>query len=161
MKYLKRRNILEFWANDNGASGVLPICTKTKRICIALRSKDVEEPHTWGNFGGAIGKDYYGAREEALSPEDNAKQEMTQEIGFDGQIEMIPSYIYKSGTFRYWNFLGLVDEEFEMDPNAEDSWEVDEIKWVTLSELIQHDDLHFGIHSLIKYDMKQLIKFCR
>lgn len=158
MKFIKERN---FWANENGASGVLPICTETKRICIALRSHMVNEPHTWGNFGGAIGKAHGGEREEALSPKDNALKEMREECDYTGPIEMIDSYIFRSGDFTYWNFLGLVPEEFELVVDKSGWYEVEEIKWVTLNELIQHEDLHFGLQSLIKNSMKQLMKYCR
>ena len=38
---------------DKGA-GILPICKKTGRILVAYRSLEVNEPHTWGIFGGKL-----------------------------------------------------------------------------------------------------------
>lgn len=40
----------KFWG-DVGA-GVLALCEETKRFLVALRSKDVNEPGTWGPSAG-------------------------------------------------------------------------------------------------------------
>lgn len=160
MKYLKKRiNESEFWGN--AASGLLPICTTTKRICIGLRANWVNEPGTWGNFGGAIGLAHGGDEEEALSPEENAIKEFREESGYEGNVELIPSYIFKKDGFVYTNFLGLVDREFELNHENDPYVEVLKVKWVTLDELVKHEKLHFGIKSLIKHDIEQLLKYTR
>ncbi len=156
MKHL--RTFESFWGEE--ASGVLPISKSTGRILIGLRSKYVMEPFTWGNFGGAIGKRHGGEEEEKLSPEDNAISEFREESGYDGNIELIPSYVFESGSFKYYNFLGLVDEEFEANTKKHmiDGYyyEVERCEWVTLDELINHEDLHFGIQALLNNNMSQM-----
>jgi 8-oxo-dGTP pyrophosphatase MutT (NUDIX family) len=137
-----------FWGNK--ASGVLPIAKDTGRILIGLRSDYVNEPNTWGNFGGAIGLDDYGRDESELSPSDNAKKEMMEEIGFNGDMEMVDSYIFETDGFIYYNFLGLIQNEDSISNlNTNLNWEVDEIKWVTFEELKAHPELHFGLEGLI------------
>jgi hypothetical protein len=44
----------KFWGNLG--AGILPI-SRTGRILIAYRSLDVNEPHTWGIFGGKLDED--------------------------------------------------------------------------------------------------------
>lgn len=152
MRHLKKFE--SFWGSE--ASGVLPICKSTGRILIGLRSSWVDQPFTWGNFGGAIGLGHYGNDEEKLSPEDNAEKEFREETGFDGSVELIPSYIFNKGSFKYYNYIGLVDVEFEMNRDNMEHVEVSEIKWVTLDELINHEDLHFGIQSLLDNNISQI-----
>lgn len=152
MVYLKTYE--SFWGSE--ASGVLPICKKTNRILIGLRSYWVDQPFTWGNFGGAIGLGHYGNNEERLSPEENAEKEFREETGFEGNIELIPSYVFEKGSFKYYNYIGLVDDEFEMNRLNMNHVEVSEIKWVTLDELIKNEDLHFGIQSLLDNNISQI-----
>jgi 8-oxo-dGTP pyrophosphatase MutT (NUDIX family) len=163
MKFVKlfeefKNMILEesFWGNK--ASGVLIIAKDTGRILIGLRSGSVNEPYTWGNFGGAIGMDDSGYEEEELEPSINAKKEMMEEIGYSGSTEMIESYVFKSGSFIYYNYLGIIPNESDIDEYDSDlNWEVDKLKWVTFEELINHDDLHFGIESLLENAESQII----
>lgn len=168
MKYFKPFNVInddlqnklneKFWGNS--ASGILPIAKDTGRILIGLRSDDVNEPNTWGNFGGAIGLNDYGIEDEKLTPEENAKKEMVEEIDYKGNIELIKSYIYKSNNFIYYNYIGLIDKEFDVN-NMRLNWEVDELKWVTYDELIEHEDLHFGITSLLDNTGEQIYTLCK
>ena len=146
MKYIKLFE--SFWGNE--ASGILPFCSSTKRFLIGFRSASVNEPHTWGNFGGAIGLDDYGDEEEHLSPEDNAIKEFEEETGFYGDIELVEAFTFRNDTFTYYNFIGVLDEEF--DPTL--NWENEDYEWVTLDEM-QEYDLHFGLESLIEesYDL--------
>lgn len=156
MKYLLER--LEFIKENfwgDSASGVLPIAKDTGRILIGLRSGSVNEPYTWGNFGGAIGLNDYGEEDVKLSPEDNAIQEMREEIDYHGEIELIESYVFKKRGFVYYNFLGLIPNESDID-DYELNWEVDEIKWVTFDELVEHEDLHFGLQGLIDNAYEQI-----
>lgn len=139
----------EFWGTSG--SGVLIVAADTKRILLGLRSADVNEPHTWGNFGGAIGIDDNGNVEEALSPEDNAIKEMNEEIGYFGSLEMIPSFTYRGGSFTYYNFVGIVATE-SLIPLGNINWEVSELRWFTLDEVSALPNLHFGVSELMKQE---------
>ena len=144
-----------FWGNQ--ASGILPICESTGRILIGLRSLNVNEPHTWGNFGGAIGLDDNGMEEESLSPKDNALKEMEEELGYYGDIRLIDSYIFEQDGFRYSNYIGLVREEFEPELN----WETETTKWVSFDELLSQNDKHYGLIAHIENSSEQLKKHSR
>jgi 8-oxo-dGTP pyrophosphatase MutT (NUDIX family) len=137
-----------FWVGEGGgASGILPICRKTKRICVAWRSMEVESPDCWGTIGGAI--------KDGMSPEASAKDELAEEMGYHGGIEMHTAYVFSKGSFKYHNFIGVVDEEFSLQPEAGHGWETAYIVWRTLQE-IEGDirstpgDFHPGVIALFK-----------
>lgn len=133
-----------FWG-DRGA-GVLPICPSTGKILVAYRSADVNEPHTWGIFGGMIDEDE--------TPHEAARRELEEESGYSGKFKIIPAHIYRSpkGGFTYFNFLGIVDSEFQ----AEFDWETENAKWMTLDELEKLKPKHFGLVELLKHSMKEI-----
>ena len=137
----------EFWGN--AGSGILVVAEDTKRILLGLRSKDVNEPFTWGNFGGAIGIDDYGNKEESLSPLKNALKEMKEEIGYTGKITPYKSYTFESESFIYHNFIGVVPKE-SMVKLDKFNWEVSELRWFTIEEIDQLPNLHFGLKSLLE-----------
>lgn len=144
-----------FWGSK--ASGILPIAKDTGKILIGLRSESVNEPLTWGNFGGAIGIDDYGRGERELSPSDNARKEMMEEIGYTGSMQLVDSYVFEKDDFIYYNFLGIIANQHDIsETNSELNWEVSEIKWVTLDELKNHPDLHFGIKGLLDNSYEQI-----
>jgi 8-oxo-dGTP pyrophosphatase MutT (NUDIX family) len=133
-----------FWG-DRGA-GVLPICPSTGRLLVAYRSADVNEPHTWGIFGGMI--------DHEEEPHEAARREMEEESGFSGKFKIIPAHVYRSpkGGFTYFNFIGIVDQEFQ----AEFDWETEDAKWMTLDELVKLNPKHFGLAELLKHSMKEI-----
>ena len=79
---------------------------------------------------------------------DAAKHEFLEEAGYEGKIEMIPSYVFKSDNFTYYNYIGLIKKEFEPELN----WETQDYRWVTYNELRQLEPKHFGLKALIKND---------
>ena len=125
----------KFWG-DAGA-GILIISKDTKRILVAHRSEDVNEPDTWGVFGGAV-NDPSNMKKAAL-------RELEEETEYDGPIELIPAYIFKAKTFEYHNYIGIVPKEFipELD------WENQGYKWLTLDELMELEPKHFGLVKLL------------
>jgi 8-oxo-dGTP pyrophosphatase MutT (NUDIX family) len=147
-----------FWGNE--ASGVLLIAQDTGRILVGLRSGEVLEPYTWGNFGGAIGLDDAGNDEEKLSPTENAIKEMSEEVGYTGELKLIPAYIFQANNFKYYNFIGIVPTQFVVD-KSDLNWEVDDAKWFTLSELMELDDKHFGIQGLLDNSMELIKQYSR
>jgi 8-oxo-dGTP pyrophosphatase MutT (NUDIX family) len=145
-----------FWGNIGG--GVLPVCTKTKRILVPLRSRYVNEPNQIGVWGGKADEE---EGENELGIVNVVKREFKEETGYNGEIELIPAYIYQtpSKSFTYYNFIGLVEEEFT--PLLD--WETKNAKWITLEELVKYEDFiiidfgygtnkyykHFGLMSLL------------
>jgi 8-oxo-dGTP pyrophosphatase MutT (NUDIX family)/2-hydroxychromene-2-carboxylate isomerase len=138
-----------FWGNSG--SGVLVVARDTQRLLLGLRSWDVMESNTWGNFGGAIGISDDGEPEEALPPEDNALKEMAEEINYRGPIEMIPSFTYRNNSFTYYNYIGMVNSESQIALN-QFNWEISELRWFTLDEVLALPNLHFGISELMRQE---------
>lgn len=133
-----------FWGNVG--AGILPICTKTKRILVPLRSTYVNEPGTWGVWGGKLEE-----KEDKNNPLKAAHREFREEAEYRGKLKLIPSYVYKTDGFEYHNFIGVVPEEFEPELN----WETEKFKWVTLDEL-KKMKLHFGLKELLEKGTKEI-----
>jgi 8-oxo-dGTP pyrophosphatase MutT (NUDIX family) len=133
-------NDSRFWG-DRGA-GVLVHCKKTNRFLLGLRSPEVNEPNTWGTFGGKIDRD--------ADPEQAATRELSEETGYKEDIEMVLLDVFSSGTFKFYNFIGYVSDEFK--PKLD--WENSDAKWFLLDEF--PETLHFGLKRLIP-KIKQLV----
>lgn len=143
------------WAGNDGASGILPIANDTKRICLALRSKHVHskvngqnvQTECWGTLGGAIQND--------MSPLQSAKMEVEEETGFSGPyLNIFPAYVFSSGSFKYYNFIGLTAKEFAFSPASQHSWETLKIEWVEYNKLNQSGyngyPFHDGLIALLR-----------
>jgi len=136
-----------FWGDK--AAGALIFSKATKRFLLNLRSKYVNEAGTLGLYGGKI-----DSNEEM---EDAVRREFKEESAYDGSIELIPVFVFKSegGTFEYHNFIGLIDNEFipELD------WESSGYKWVSYDELLSIGNKHTGLKLLLKdSDTLKIIK---
>lgn len=141
-----------FWGNVAG--GVLPICTTTKRILVDHRSYEVEQPHTWGVYGGKIDEEDGEVQSEV---QDAVKREFLEESGYNGYVKLIPSFVFKTAdeTFTYYNFIGLIEQEFE----PELSWESQGYQWMTFDELITLEPKHFGLVKLMDEDIDTIKKY--
>lgn len=167
MKYLKTFNEMigsgefasyhnksseDFWGNVGG--GLICISINSGRILLPYRSKYVNEPSCFGTWGGKIDEEDGEVQSDI---EDVVKREFTEEAGYSGDIQLIPAYIFETPnkSFKYYNFIGLVDEEF----TPELDWETESFKWVTFDEMMKIEPKHFGLQGLLK-DLKsmQIIK---
>lgn len=122
-----------FWGNQG--AGVLLIARDTGRILLVLRSPDVNEPNTWGILGGAIDNDE--------NPKQAVYREVSEEVGYTGNLNLQPSFVFRSKSFKYHNFIGVVDSEFE--PTLD--WESSDAGWFPLKRLPK--PLHFGVTALM------------
>lgn len=122
-----------FWGKQG--AGCIFLARSTGRILLQLRSGAVLEPGTWGTFGGAIDADE--------TPEDAVRREVHEETGYAGELELIPMAVFTSGSFRYSNFLAVVDDEFTPDLG----WEADGAEWFTFGEWPA--PLHFGLKNFL------------
>lgn len=146
----------KYW--ENMGAGVLPICTSTGRILLGMRSKYVNEPNVWGAFGGKVDEEEGETEGDVINV---AEREFNEETKYGGNVELIPSYIYETPekTFKYYNFLGLIENEFE--PVL--SWETSHAEWFTLNDLMKIDrkSFHFGLKLLFENDLHTIKKYAR
>ena len=125
-----------FWG-EQGAGCVI-FAEDTKRFLIAHRSNEVEQPGTWGTWGGAVDK--------GSSLKDTIIKEIKEETGFEGKIkEIIPLYVFAKGSFKYHNFVVVVDKEFVPKLN----WENKGYEWCLWGNW--PSPLHFGLQALLKH----------
>ncbi len=109
-----------FWGRQG--AGCIFLARDTKRFLIAHRSRQVEEPGTFGTWGGAI--------DSKENPANAVRREAFEEAGYNGHLDLIPLYVFKAEkdgkiVFRYSNFLAVVDREFTPKLN----WESEGYKW--------------------------------
>ena len=144
MKYLK---LYESYI-DIGA-GILPFCKKTGRFLVGLRSKDVTLAFTWGNFGGKL--------ENEKNIEVCALRELKEETKYKGEITLVKGYIFKERQLEYHNYIGIVPDEFKPKLN----WEHTKAKWLTLEELYQLPEKHFGLQLFLEksYELDKFVDF--
>jgi 8-oxo-dGTP pyrophosphatase MutT (NUDIX family) len=119
----------KFWGKQ-GAGGVF-YATSTGRVLISHRSAHINEPNTWGVWGGAL--------DDHENPQDALRREIREEAGYNGDYKLIPLKIFTSDDFKYYNFLIVIDEEF----TPELDWETQGFVWTTIDKL--PNPLHFGL----------------
>ncbi len=145
--------ILEERKEKSGA-GIIPICKKTGKILIQKRSKDIYYPNTWATFGGKS--------EEGETNEQTAIREFKEESGYKGHFTNLKKiYSHTKNKFTFHNYLALFKSEFTPSTinKVTDAGhiEVQDAKWVTLDELEDMKDLHYGLKALLK-EKKNVIK---
>jgi 8-oxo-dGTP pyrophosphatase MutT (NUDIX family) len=123
-----------FWGAQ--AAGCLFFAQETRRFLISHRSAHVEQPNSWGSWGGAIDK--------GEDPLEAVKREVHEEAGYSGTFATLPMFVFVKGTFRYSNFLVVVPKEFT--PHLD--WENQGYVWAEFGKWPQ--PLHFGLVALFK-----------
>ncbi len=117
-------------------AGCVVMAKSTGRMLLPLRSRAVEQPGTYGVWGGAINP--------GDNPKTAAMREFEEETGCKQHIEMTPIYVFRSPTgFVYHNFLAVVPDEFKPKLN----WETDKAIWCALNKLPH--PLHFGLKAVL------------
>jgi 8-oxo-dGTP pyrophosphatase MutT (NUDIX family) len=136
-----------FWGSRG--AGVLALASDTGKWLVALRSRNVSSPHTWGVIGGKID-------DEDSNPQDAAMREFMEETGYHGAMMMQPAYIYQANNFKYHNFVALIVKD-RWEPQL--NWETEEFAWLTHEELLALNPKHFGLDALLKNSGAMLKKF--
>lgn len=135
-----------FWGR--AGAGCIFIAKDTGRILLNHRSKYVEQPGTWGVWGGAI--------DSNESPIQAVKREAQEESGYTpDNSSIILIYVFhdqKSG-FKYYNFIVLTPNEFKPNIPIDSQWETQGWEWVTFGDW--PSPLHFGVTSILN-DTKSL-----
>jgi 8-oxo-dGTP pyrophosphatase MutT (NUDIX family) len=133
-----------FWGK--AGAGAIIFSYKTKNFLFPLRSNLVEQPNTWGVWGGAI--------DRGLSPEESVEKEVHEEAGYSGKMKLFPIYVFEhSSGFKYFNYIAVIEDEFV--PNL--NWETSDYKWVEYGNW--PTPLHFGVTAILN-DSKS-VKFMK
>jgi 8-oxo-dGTP pyrophosphatase MutT (NUDIX family) len=99
-----------FWGR--AAAGSILIAQDTGRVCLSHRSPKVQEPNTWGMWGGAM--------DAGETPEQTAQRELQEETRYTGPVKFFPLWTFEhSSGFRYYNFAAVIDQEFEPQMDRE------------------------------------------
>jgi 8-oxo-dGTP pyrophosphatase MutT (NUDIX family) len=122
-----------FWGS--AGAGCIPLALDTGRFCMQHRSGFVNEPGTWGTWGGAI--------DPGETTLDAVRRELVEEAGYRGAVAFKKLHVFKKADFTYTNYLARVPHEF--DPRH--SWESQGHLWVTLEDL--PTPLHFGFKAVL------------
>jgi len=137
----------KFWGA--AGAGILPICPKTGRFLLGKRSRAVNEPNTWGLFGGAMDK--------GEDPMQAARRELIEELGYRGPVKIHKAFVFTSpgGGFVYHNFLGVVEDEFV--PKLD--WENSRAEWLTMRQAEKiKGRWHFGFEALVMKSRNAITK---
>lgn len=123
-----------FWGAQG--AGCIIFANDTKKFLIPHRSAFVEEPGTWGTWGGAI--------DNGEEPKDAVAREVQEETGYQGSIkDILPLYVFKKDDFKYFNYLVIVETEFT--PVLD--WENQGFKWCDFNDWPQ--PIHFGLAGIL------------
>lgn len=151
-KFSENSNLEGF--HGNYGAGILFLSKNTNRFLILKRSNKVHAPGTWSIPGGAFDP----LKEKASQA---AKRECLEETGYDCNniIDFIPSYTYSSpeNTFKYYNFIATVPEEFEPNLNEENRT----YRWLDFEELLDFENKHFGLEEFINNEFSNLERLSR
>lgn len=118
-------------------AGCVVQCASTGRLLMPLRSENVQEPNTWGTWGGAI--------DDGESPKSAALRELREESLYSGEIlSMEKLYVYVDGAFTYTTFLVKVPVEFS---SRFADGETQKAKWIALDNMPKN--LHNGMRAIL------------
>lgn len=124
-----------FWGRQG--AGCVFMALDTGRVCLAHRSAAVEQPGTWGTWGGAI--------DSGEDPAEAVRREVAEEAGYQGPSRLVSLLVFSHPSgFRYYNFLALVPQEF--DPQLD--WETQDSAWFEPGEW--PSPLHPGMIALLR-----------
>jgi 8-oxo-dGTP pyrophosphatase MutT (NUDIX family) len=143
---------MQYWGSVAG--GILPFCKSTRRFLVSLRSDYVMEPNTYGVWGGKV--DFEDGETES-DIEDVVRREFYEETKYKGSMKLIPSHIYRDKNFKYYNFIGIVDREF----NPVLNWETKDYEWMTFEDLYKLEPKHFGLKELLNKAQNQIEKISK
>lgn len=117
------------------AAGCLFFARNAATVLLVLRSPDSIEGNTWCGVGGGI--------EIGETPEEACRREVKEETGYAEPYELSPLYTHEEPGLTFYNFLGVVEEEFEPELNREHT----DFLWVRYGEWPH--PLHPGFQALI------------
>jgi len=122
-------------------AGVLLFSRKTGRFLFVKRGPNGDEPGTWCTGGGGVEPD------ETI--EQAVRRENQEELGFDGEYELIHMDRQASPGFVFHNHMAVIDDEFEPVLNDEHT----EYRWCEPDQI--PEPLHPGLRLALSNWMKR------
>lgn len=122
-------------------AGVLLFSRKTGRFLFVKRGPNGDQPGTWCTGGGGV--------EENETIEQAVRRENQEELGFDGDYELIHMDRQASPGFVFHNHMAVIEDEFEPVLNDEHT----EYKWCEPDEI--PEPLHPGLRLALANWMKR------
>jgi len=124
-----------FWGKQ--AAGCIFYSIATNKYLIAHRSNMVEEPGTWGTWGGAM--------DNNETPMQAVSREIHEETGYNGKVDLKHIWTFQhSSGFKYHNYVAIVPNEFVPTMN----WETQGYAWVSLNDLPK--PIHSGLAKFLQ-----------
>lgn len=138
------------------ASGILPIASNTKNLCLSWRSPGIRQGDVWGIVGGMV--------ENGAPVASSALREMGEEVGYYGPIELHAAFVTRRKGFEYHSFIGIVPEEFEFKAEREYAFETSFISWLSYSTvhrmvIEETHKFHPGLVELLQESDKLIQRF--
>jgi 8-oxo-dGTP pyrophosphatase MutT (NUDIX family) len=173
-----------WWAGHGmSAVGILPVIIGTGLIGVAWRDPRVHMGNCYGAIGGAT---EYSNDEFHSNLEGTIRQELAEEAGYHGPVhnlthlytyfdyqpqehektlhDLNPDSFHNGNAKRYWevfkyyNFAGMVDMPFEVNPEQAHAWETGRIRWLPFEKLAKVK-LHPGLKELMSKAGDKLAKY--
>ncbi len=146
-----RKSPETFWGRSG--AGVLFTCSKDLTLLLGLRSESVEQPLTWGIFGGSCdGEGFFDSDQISKSKKDDswdcAVREAVEEIGyFPKKYSIVGKVVFRKNNFQYTSYVVDIPliEKNRIDENHNLNWENDEIRWFSRDDAKKLKNLHFGV----------------
>ena len=145
------------------SAGIIFFSKSTKKFLLLLRSPKLPQGNTWSSVGGKLEKDE--------NAKEAAKREAKEEIGFDGNIKLKLLYVLKRNyinfntnkptLFKYYTFIGFVENEFIPNFNSSHGWENIDYKWLSLEDLLKLSNKHPGLTQMLIASKNKLYNFIK
>lgn len=148
--YLKESEIVRMQNSHVGKKTCnILLISRTSRRCLVSMTADSKK---WGGI------------QSFLDPESSTKAELSNETvravreltGYQGNLEISPSYIYVTEDVSHHSFVGLIEKEFM--PNKNDG--VKMYSWLTLEEILELSPKEEALEEMLKND-KSFFKYLK
>jgi len=157
-KYVSHIPQKRYWGKK--ASGMLFLCREDGTLLLLKRSRNVEDPGTWGVPGGAIGEGFSHIEHGEKDPEnktflESALKETQEELGTIPRVgTLLGTTNFRDGDFTYRTYIYDIplQEKERFSKQIVLNWENDYWTW------FKFEDLPTNLHKGVIFALNQMIK---